>query len=352
MRKKTFRSLLALPLLAACSFTGSAFAQGSVSIFGTLDMGVNRLKTTTAAGVTTSLTSMAGGGIQTPVMGFRGSEDLGSGLSATFNLATYLSRMDAGAPGRSDIDPFWAAGANVGLASVNWGSVQFGRVTTPTIVALFDTNAWLGSTTYGSAFVNHWAGAVQGDTGFSNAVRYDSPRVGGFQGQFVYSLGEERASGPDKRFGVGYDWRLDYLSGPLRATLSGRSINQSTNSNGREHTLLIAGASYDFGVVRAFAQYVGVKDRYTVDTANVDRTGINVGVRVPLGTAVLIASTARSKIDDVSAATPSRRNTTSIGSDFYLSKRTDLYVAYTHDRFTDPVGNKSTRFGAGIRHVF
>lgn len=342
------RALLLLGTLCA----GHALAQSGVTISGTLDLGVSELRTTTAAGVTTRLRSMTGGGIQTPTFGISGAEDLGNGLRATFALSSYLNRMDIGGAGRNDTDGFWSAASNVGLTSREWGTLRVGRITTPTIIALFDTNAWLGSTTYGSSFLNNWSGVVLGDTGFSNAVRYDSPSIKGVQAQIMYSLGSERDTGPDKRFGVAHDWRLDYVAGPLRATVAGRSINQSVNGNGREQKMTIVGAAYDFGVLAAFGQYVTVDDRYNDSAADVDRGGVSLGVRVPVGALVVIASTAVARIDDVSAATPARRRTSALGVDYFLSKRTDLYLAGSTDRFTSPAGTKATRIGAGIRHKF
>lgn len=344
--------LAAVPLVVASQLTCTSSAQTTVTISGTLDMHVNQLRRTLPTGERTKLTSLSSGGIQTPTFRFSGSEDLGGDLRATFELATYMTRADSGAAARRDDDPFFSAGANVGLASKRWGTVRFGRIITPSIIALFDTNAWLGSTTYGASFLNNWGGTVLGDTGFSNSMRYDSPSFGGIQAQLMYSLGDERSSGPDRKFGRGYDWRLDYLSGPLRVALSGRTINQSAGGNGLEQRMTILGATYDFKAVAVFGQYVTVDDRFQNGALAVDRAGLTVGVRVPIGPIALIASTARARIDDESAATPSRRRTTAVGADYFLSKRTDLYVAYSDDRLRRPEGVKSTRLGVGVRHKF
>ena len=337
--------------LAAAALAVVAGAQAqSVNVYGVLDLWAGQNQATTAAGARSTVRQLTSGGMTTSYWGVGGREDLG-GLTAVFAVESFL-RVDSGAPARSDTDAFWARAAQVGLQGNGWGELVVGRTGTPTIGALFSTTSFLDSTGFGSSFINHWGGIVQGDTAMNNSVRYTSPLRGGLRVLVQGSLGEERFGPPDRSRGRAYDARLDYINGPLLATLATRKIDASTGNDGRKQTMWIAGVAYDLKVVRLFAQHVTVDDRYSNATSDVDRSGFSFGARIPVGTGVVMLSHSRSSIDDTSSATPSRRRTSSIGYDYNLSKRTDVYANLMLDDFKAPRGTKTERIGLGIRHRF
>jgi predicted porin len=335
---------------AVLSITPIARAQ-SVNLYGVLDLWAGQNRATSAAGARSTVQQLASGGMTTSYWGLGGREDLGGGLNAVFALESFL-RVDIGAAARSDTDAYWARAALIGLQSKQWGELVIGRTGTPTIGALFSTNAFVDSTGFGSSFINQWGGIVQGDTAMNNSVRYTSPVWSGFRVLVQGSLGEERSGPPDRDRGKAYDARLDYINGPLLATLSTRKIDVSTSEDGREQTMLIAGAAYDLKVVRLFAQHVTIDDQYNNSASNVDRSGFTLGARIPVGAGVVMLSHSRSSIDDSSTTTPSRRKTNSVGYDYSLSKRSDIYANLMVDTFTAPRGNKTERMGLGIRHRF
>ena len=83
------KSLLALAAMGA--FVGAAQAQSSVTVYGLFDGGLNSkivdTKTSsTATATTVSNNDMSGNQAASSRIGFRGTEDLGGGLNATFNL--------------------------------------------------------------------------------------------------------------------------------------------------------------------------------------------------------------------------------------------------------------------------
>src|SRR5471032_452500 len=75
------KSLLALAVLTA--FTGAAFAQSSVTIYGKVDLGL--VLDSGGAGKSVRISSGVTGGSR---LGFKGVEDLGGGLKAAFQLET------------------------------------------------------------------------------------------------------------------------------------------------------------------------------------------------------------------------------------------------------------------------
>lgn len=79
------KSLIAGAALAALA--GYAQAQ-SVTIYGIVDVGFEHNSNPAGA---SALNSMQNGGIAPSIWGFRGSEDLGGGLKAVFNLEGEIS---------------------------------------------------------------------------------------------------------------------------------------------------------------------------------------------------------------------------------------------------------------------
>jgi predicted porin len=114
--------------LALASFTASA---QSVTIYGIADTSVEHLTNVNAAG--NSLSRMPTlTGLAPSRLGFRGSEDLGDGLQAFFNLEMGIA-LDGGTfnnGGRA-----FGRASNVGLAGP-WGRLSFGRQPNMTVQAL------------------------------------------------------------------------------------------------------------------------------------------------------------------------------------------------------------------------
>lgn len=106
-----------LSAVAATCSVGIAAAQSSVTVFGKLDSGyVNKIGSKMARG-----DNGMGEGAQSRI-GFRGTEDLGSGLSAFFWLEHRLRSNT----GESTAVRFWQGQSIVGLKG-GWGNVSFGR---------------------------------------------------------------------------------------------------------------------------------------------------------------------------------------------------------------------------------
>ena len=113
--------MAALASLATLFVSSGAHAQSSVTLFGMLDVGV-------------SYVSNEGGGhaleasdsIYTPsLIGLRGSEDLGGGYKAVFELMSQFSvNTGAGIPGPG---PDFSREAYVGLGQSSLGTLTFGQ---------------------------------------------------------------------------------------------------------------------------------------------------------------------------------------------------------------------------------
>jgi predicted porin len=150
--------------------------------------------------------SQAGVSSNSSNIGFRGSEDLGGGLKAIFQIESSIN-IDTGAGGLG------SRNSNVGLSS-NWGTVFYGNWDTPyKVITLkadpfFATSAASFNSVYGSpgfnvlsttfnaatlgpgATLTSLAADAAFDRRQGNSVQYWTPNWAGFSGRLFYSPGE------------------------------------------------------------------------------------------------------------------------------------------------------------------
>jgi predicted porin len=169
------KSLLALAVLSAVA--GVASAQSSVTLYGLVDIGVGRLDPK-QSGVA-STTGVVSGIQSGSRVGLRGSEDLGGGLKAIFNLEHGFS-ADDGTQGQGRMWGRWAwAGVEGGF-----GQVRLGRQWAAGFELFGAVDPWgTGFNDAGSQSVFASANAIR----VNNAIVYRSPIVGGFGAVVGYS---------------------------------------------------------------------------------------------------------------------------------------------------------------------
>ncbi|SPA48902.1 putative outer membrane porin (fragment) [Cupriavidus taiwanensis] len=109
------------------------------------------------------------------------------------------------------------------------------------------------------------------------------------------------------------------------------------------------GLSYDFKLVKLFAQGQYIKTRATTaPSGDIKHIDGQFGASVPIGAGNLLASYAYGKVDN--SLGDFKRNTFAVAYDYNLSKRTDVYAAYYYDKITG-IEHGDT-FGVGVRHKF
>jgi predicted porin len=318
------RGVLALAALAAM---GSAQAQSSVQTYGLMDLSAGQYQD--AGGVKDK--AVKSGEMSTSYIGFKGSEDLGGGLSAKFNLEAFL-RADSGAAARFNGDTFWARAANAGLSG-GFGTLTMGRNTPALFVSTLIFNAFGDSFGFSPSIRHYYtSGTATGDSGWNQSVSYVSPNLGGLSAQ-VQVAGNDGAVNGRKVGG-----NVLYFSGAFAGTLAYQKV-KAGSANGT--TTSQVGASYDLGAVKLFGQY----GKVTNDTTNNGSKLADVGASVPLGGGKLLFQYGQLKFD---AGT--KRTTISGGYDYDLSKRTDLYAVAMSDKLTSMT--TGTSYALGIRHKF
>ncbi|WP_382324125.1 porin [Hydrogenophaga sp. UC242_50] len=152
----------AIALAALGLVSGYASAQSSVTLYGVVDVALERVKGAT------SVTRVTSGQQQGSRWGLRGTEDLGGGLKATFLLESGFN-ADVGTLGQGG--RLFGRQGYVGLGG-NWGTVRLGRQYTP----MDDIASIIGTKVYDVVSVVPIIG--NGDYNrVDNAITYVSPTV-------------------------------------------------------------------------------------------------------------------------------------------------------------------------------
>lgn len=352
------KTLISLAVLGAMSSV--AHAQSSVTIYGIVDAGLVSERGGKAGNVT-KVTSGVGSASR---IGFRGTEDLGGGLSAVFTVEGGFA-TDTGA---GDATGLFQRQSFVGLVSKEAGSLTLGRQYTPIYNALSQVADPFGAGLAGTA--KNLFAASGGNVRYSNAINYKSPALSGFAVELQYGMGEQSQSNAGRQLGAG----LSYENGPLKARVAYNNRNNNTVGVapvGIGHNTLFA-ANYDFGKVKAFLAYQDDKGALTSPipnptaytatavAASKDSDTTLIGLTAPVGAnGTVIASYIRK--DDNEAANRDA-DQWALGYSYALSKRTSTYAAYAKIKnkrgasYTVgnnfEVGSGDKAFNLGIKHTF
>lgn len=374
-----------LYLLSAIAMAcGAAHAQSSVTLYGVVDVNVQRFN---AGGVGKS-TQVGNGALSTGRIGFRGVEDLGGGLSAGFWLEGSIN-ADSGEgrntntnnqPNGATSSPPGTVGfkfdriAHVSLAN-RFGQLRLGHDFIPTHwnSIYFDPFNANGVARAGNlTFAGVTSAPLPSGITASNSISYWLPAktLGGVYGMAMVATGENLDSSANPDDGNLAGFRLGYASGPFDAAVAmTRTKNVSTATIG-DYTHANVGGTWNVGFAKFFALYNVVK----VDLAagQVRKNTAEIGAHIPVGPGVIRVSYAA--LDDRSGNTlrnadgSARKSNDArqigVGYVHNLSKRTAVYTSYARlknrGQATYTVsgnraplgGHTSTGVEAGIRHSF
>ncbi|TFE42272.1 porin [Paraburkholderia dipogonis] len=355
-----------------------ASAQSSITLYGVADVSVRYLTNSNAKN--DGRLFMTNGAITNSRWGLRGSEDLGGGLKAIFDLESGINLQDGSA---SDSQRLFNRNAYVGLSG-QYGTLTLGRQKTPLFDLLGDTYDPL---TVGNYFENSWLpGALGAGLYADNAVKYtgtykgltmaamysfgtnsESTGAGGFSGQVPGHLGA----------GTMYGFTLSYVAGPL--SVAGGVQQNSDNSNHKQ-TIFNANAVYAFSTAKVYVGYLHSKDDTGfVDSALAQQTlvpGVDIlkgSGRVDNGPFAGITWQATPALTLTGAAYYDHMSNAAIGNgqvssgnrytlvalaEYALSKRTEVYGTVDFDKVSGaasvelPGKNNQTGVALGLRTIF
>ncbi len=279
------KSLIALAALAAA---GAASAQSSVTLFGIVDAVYQNTRADRAPNATSPDTEFKqsrihNSGYNSSRLGFRGTEDLGGGMSASFWLEAGINNDDgtgqASSSTNQNLAPFsGTTGARVAVRSGTqgmtfnrratvslaggWGELRIGRDYVPsfwnhTVFDPFGTN--------GSGSHSNISLAMGGALGVQTVVRASNsigyflpPNLGGFYGQVMYAMGENVAPVVPRT--------------NLNATTAQGNNFGATEDEGRHIGLRLGFASGPFNVAAAYGR-TKVDSSVAIGAATLDATG-------------------------------------------------------------------------------
>lgn len=337
-------------------------AQSTVTLYGLVDVGLVR----ETGGRTGSVNKLTSGMASGSRFGFRGTEDLGDGMSALFLLESGF-QADTGVQGQGGA--LFGRQAYVGLRSDKLGSLLLGRQYTPEYGTLLMADPF--STGLAGDAANLIPNTGNAASRMDNTVKYLSPSFGGVTAELARGFGEVAgASNAQGQWGGA----LAYAAGPLNLRLGVhyRDNDTATTQVGSGRTSLLA-ATYDFGVLKAHLGYgvdKGVNSSplrnttnpygaATAPTASTDSRDLLIGMTLPIGRHTVLASYIHK--DDKTALNQDASQW-ALGYRYALSKRTDLYTSYAHIRNKNgaaytvgsaiEAGSGNAAYSLGIRHAF
>src|SRR5690625_4678127 len=195
------KTLLAAALMVG--FAGVAQAETSVTLYGVVDGGIGyqRLKQRTSEGsAKATRTGLLSGVQRGNRWGLRGSEDLGNGLRAIFQLESGFDIATGNQlQGNEENDRLFGREAHFGLAGDSWGQVTFGRQTTVSSQYI----PGIGSP-FGASFMQANFGAnfsSVNTTRYDNMIQYQTPSFAGFQAGLGYSFNTNGTQAPTVKVG-------------------------------------------------------------------------------------------------------------------------------------------------------
>lgn len=329
------KTLIALTVLG--SVAGVAQAQSAVTVYGKLDLGITKLSGDVSdAAKATQMRSNHQSRI-----GFKGTEDLGGGMSALFQIENRFNPDNGTQRG-----PALFSGATfVGLAG-GFGTVKMGR-------------NWSTVGNVSSAatdpFENDGIGSLNSLTRarINNSVTYYTPAMSGFAVEAQYILGEKPASVATAAQNNGYAVAATYNNGPIYLGAGyGREENTSDSD------VWGVSGSYAFGPAKIALGYDVRKNKDAAAGTPNSKNAV-IAATYEIGAGLIKAGYSQTKDGannlDISglAGSYDKIQKLSLGYQHNLSKRTSLYADIAHAKGTNPgVSDTENGIGIGITHNF
>ncbi len=368
------KTLIALAVAGVVAAPAAFAATSNVDIYGVMSFSVDRANTDDS---TVDDTDMVTGRDNVSRIGFKGSEDLGGGLSAIWQIESQLSSSNANAAG--DI-----ANRNtfVGLKSASMGTLLMGRHDTPYKLGTVkldpfadtagDYNAIIGRSSTASA-----SGLF--DLRADETVAYISPTFSGFHAAVAYvQVKNVEAAATDDVSALSMVGIYD--NGPLFASLAYEKHSGGVYGSSTVDTISAwkAGLGYSFGNAKIGAVYENINggdtNGATVGGEANDRSAYYLSGQYNMGAIALKAAYGRAGDSNGSAVAGVDNDDGAkfyaLGADYSLSKRTTVYGVYTKLKQNDTtataigggydltpyastaIGNDPSVFSVGVKHTF
>ena len=337
------KKLFALAIVSAAS---AASAQSSLTLYGVVDASVESVK----AGDT--VTRVSSDNLASSRFGLKGTEDLGGGLKAVFNLEASL-KTDTGA---ADSTRFFGRQAWVGVSG-GFGELRLGR-TDSSIGAIAGNSNILGAQSYDDFSAAQTLAGVKYRR-VDNSITYALPKlVNGLSAQVQYSTKASGGEVAGDKTGRLYGLNVQYAAGAFGAGAA--YLEAKADNAGAKEKSALAYLSYDFTAAK-------VTGYYNRNASGVGLTGARelFGARldVPLGNAFAMQASVSRARDWNDVRNDADATIVALKGIYSLSKRTAVYALATTvsnddnsaiavGGLTGVAGERSSGLAVGVSHKF
>jgi len=329
------KKLLAFAVAAAFAAPMVANADsGNVTIYGQANASIDRVNPGTgAAALNDDAWRVSSNSSR---LGFKGTEALGNGLSAVWQMETGVS-LDSG----STASDFMMRNSFVGLSSGTMGTAILGRHDTPYKLGTASLDPFADTMGDYNAIVGNIGGTVAFDSRLGNVMAYISPTWSGFHFAAAAVMANETNNTANKD-GSAYSLTGVYANGPIFASLSYEQAKDITGSTTNAAPAALGGVlatlekargtklglGYNAGVAKVNFVYEQIKVNAAGASDNT-RNAYYLSGTVPMGKIALNAAYGRT--GDISNNTVDNDGASqiTIGADYSFSKRTVAYALYS-----------------------
>lgn len=355
------KSLMAVALVGA--FAGVAHAQTAVQIYGTLDAGIQKQTNQ----------SLSIGKRASNTLGFKGTEDLGNGLKALFQLEIrYEPDTGTNETGRVRTTvvqrPLFQGQSRVGLQG-DFGMVRIGRGLTPyqETVGAFEPFHSLPNQAgfYTDVAVAGYNSAPLDPQGFSNnrwanGFWYNSPVVNGFQINTAIASKEAnggsvigRGSEAFPQFPVGVQASANPFSATATYNNGPAAIMLGYERNAVETKVMSIGATFMATPELKLMALASRQDQENIVFANPKTKAWVLGANYTMGPGKILAGYGQKDPDGATAKTKQM----SLGYEYSLSKRTYVYIDASRKKNALAAPNNASvgttnYYDLGVNHSF
>jgi predicted porin len=339
------KSLIALAVAGAVSAPAMA-ATSNVDIYGNIGLSYDYVDTgSNVPGQDKKLSRVSSNSSR---IGFKGSEDLGSGLAAIWqieeqiemdngnnNLGVSLSNPIAGTGTLGNNTGLNLRNTFLGLSSKSMGTVLMGKHDTPYKLATAKLDIFADTSADYNNIIGNFDGSNVFDLRPGNVLAYITPMFNGIHGAIAYVFGNELGTtggaNADAWSAMGM-----YDNGPIFASLAYEKHNNLNGLSAFDNHSWKLGAGYNFGDGQVGFIYEDSK------VMTQSRKAYYLNGQYNMGNIALKA--AYGHAGKISSTTDTAANTYSLGVDYNLSKRSKLYAQYTK---TNNQNNAEYGVGAG-----
>lgn len=397
MQKKIIALAIASALTAPAAFADTS----NVTVYGVANVSFDSVSNGNAAAVTGTRVNKVSSNVSR--IGLKGSEDLGDGLSAIWQVEQQVNIDNSTTTTQGSGSTLATRNTFAGLSSTSYGTVLMGRHDTPYKIAtrgldvfgdsIADNRSLMGgvsaslSAVTAAATVSGASAGLSFDGRQTDVLAYISPAMSGFTGAVAYVAGAENATTSAQVKGNAWSLAGLYSNGPFFGSLAYEVHNVGTAGTGiaaaatpAAFASALAGlkeSAYKFGfgykqdAFEGNFAYEKTKDNFAGGAANLfGHNAWYLGGKYSFGSnAVKLAYT---RAGDLGAAISTGASQVSLGFDHSLSKRTSVYAIYTQlsnkaavnyglstagstggqAAGTGLVGAKPSALSLGLKHTF